>query len=187
MKLTIFLFAFGSLFNSLLAQDHPIDSLFPLNENKKVEFDSVFTLENTTKNDIYNSLQEFVNKFYTSSLEENSRVNDRESGLISFLYGDTKVSCGLAKLKYTVTIKIKDNKYRVNFSNFILVPAEKSCWLCSLEEPNFRYNLICGMVCAWKPRKEWILLRENVSKSVNKHFSDIKTNISKNLKDKSNW
>jgi hypothetical protein len=186
MKLTVFLFAFGSLFNSLIGQEHPIDSFFPLNENKKVEYDSIYTLENTPKNEIYNSLQEFIDKYYNLSLEQGSRVNDRESGLISFVFIDTKVRC-LKNIRYNVRLKIKDNKYRVIFSNIQMTTSENQCIKTALEEPVLRFNMFCAWHCTFKYQKDWKTLRETINKNISEHYSAIKNSVTNNIKDKSEW
>jgi hypothetical protein len=157
------------------------DSLFPLNSDNRIEYDSVYECQNMSKVDIYNSIQEYIDKKYDKSLEQSSRVNDRESGLISFM-----VKKDLSfPVRFKTTIKIKDNKYKLTISNVDFDGGKT--YVYNRCNGNIAVSQIkCGMDnCNWtfSPKKDWVSFRARIAIYFQDFMADFKKNIVKKSDD----
>lgn len=185
MKKLFTLFIYFSIANIAISQDFEYDTLFPLNESKKIEYDIVIE-SNLNKNEIFNLFQEFVDKTYDKSLSDASRMNDREAGLISYKVAFKNPYTKIEEINYKVTIKIKDNKYKLNISNVQF--ESKDTYLNVRSNGNIAVSKIkCGMDnCnfTFSPKKDWAIFREKVNTYFKEQIELIKKNIKK---DNSDW
>jgi hypothetical protein len=87
-------------------------------------FEKIILVDSINKASIFISINEWFAKTYNSA-NDVIQINDKEegiiigNGIIIYNYGKVSYSCSEGSLKYSIKVSVKNNKYKIELSNFI--------------------------------------------------------------------
>lgn len=90
----------------------------------KLSYEKVIVADSVSKQSIYNGIKEWIGMNFVSA-KNVIQVDDKDAGLIIITsvtpYNSGKLShiAYVGELSYTIKIQIKDNRFKVEFTNFV--------------------------------------------------------------------
>ncbi len=188
LYLTLILLSYHSY---TFGQEFEYDTLFPLDENKQINYERIIAFDSTSKDVIYNSILEFVEANYDKSLSQGSRINDKDAGLIAYpvIFRLSSSAKSIKSVSYKLTFKIKDNRYKLILSNVTFDGGET--YLLNRTNGNIAVSVIkCGMDnCnySFSPKKDWKSFREKMNEYFLNQLNSIENKLKAIKKDNSDW
>jgi len=184
MKKVMFLAVMAMLSISLIsAQDN-------------LSFNKVIQVDSTKKDIIYTGIKQWLSMNFVSS-KKVIDLDDKDAGLIivnaltDYNYGKLSYLAYNGYLKYTIKIQIKDNRYKVDVTNFTHeVNDSPAYWNLGLITNSDEYPNKTSFMNKGSFNKVWIDLKLKAAKLSNDFFSkleSIKFYSTKNNDKNNNW
>ena len=128
MKRLIFLFIFFVTTN--VAYNQSFNSVTVDSTNGNIVFSEVIIIDSTNKNELYSRAREWFALTFNSA-DAVLQMDDRESGkligkALQYIFIPTALSTVKVKMYYTISIYVKENRYKYLISNitYKMLPSE---------------------------------------------------------------
>lgn len=149
-------------------------------DTKLIEFDTILTFKDITKNKLQSLLTLWVAKDYKSA-NAVIQMNDKENGIlvIKGIYADVNYGAlMLFSIGHTITIDFKDNKIKVHYTDF-------TCMNASNNSTPFSYSLERILYDNPPPgfgKKKKENLKNEIMDRVNNQLTAISITVKQNMK-----
>jgi len=192
MKKLIYLSFFFVIFiPSSFAQEQ--DSvIIPKNDKGFAEYNEIIPVDSTTKNDLYISALEWMNKTYKSG-KNVIQTTDKEGGMIigkavtqTLIYNNMGMKKDGGYFSYIISIYCKDNKYKFVIENITYNKGEMILNPGADMAEKFPYNWTGLIGNNKQTRREWKSFQRQADTELMIIIEDLKKYMS-NSKKKSDW
>lgn len=158
--------------------------------NDALAYSKVIQVDSATSADLYGRARSWFADTYNNA-KEVIQLDDKENGKIigkgSIQYSNSTFSGNTTGyVKYTLTIEVKDGRYKYSFTDYLheAIPRQEQSFGLLTNSVNCPYKLPWAGK-GWK-NKTWIDMKETVSTKTKSIITSLETAMSANNK-KSNW
>lgn len=189
MKKVIYLLTLLMTYTSTLVAQESNLVIIPKNENGLAEYTEVISVDNISKNDLYISALEWMNKTYKSG-KNVIQTTDKDGGMIigkavsqTLNYNNMGAKIDGGYFSYTFSIYSKDNKYKYTIDNIIFNKGEMMLTPGADLAEDFPHNWTGLLEKNKQTRREWKSFQRQadtefkfIINSLKKHMSESKKN-----------
>ena len=157
------------------------------NEGTAIVYSQVIDVPNTPKNELYSGVKQWLASSY-KSLNNVSQLDDRESGVfigkgtMSWTSESFSMGCATGYIDYQIKAQVKDNKLKLELSNFQHKAKVGSVSACSLglitDKEEYKSGIFSGPY-----NKIWIQMKDDTKNYFNELLSSLQTTIKTTKKD----